>query len=87
MADEQGSDEVHKADDIGRTKITPRHVVLIVVATLLVVLAVLNLDDVSVDLLVGSVEMPLVVVIAIVAGLGFLIGWLLARRHERRRRD
>jgi uncharacterized integral membrane protein len=81
------ADEIHRADDIGRTgpRLTGRHVVALVLIGLLVVLAVLNLDDVSVDLIAGSVELPLVVLIAIAGGLGFLAGWLVFRRRERRR--
>ena len=81
------ADEIHRADDIGRSRprISGRHVVALVLIGLLVVIAVLNLDDVSVDLIGGSVEMPLIVLIAIAGGLGFLAGWLVARRRERRR--
>jgi uncharacterized integral membrane protein len=81
------AEEIHRADDIGRSRprITGRHVVALVLIGLLVVIAVLNLDDVSVDLIAGSVEMPLIVLIAIAAGIGFLAGWLVSRRRERRR--
>jgi uncharacterized integral membrane protein len=81
------ADEIHRADDIGRTgpRLTGRHVVALVLIGLLVVLAVLNLDDASVDLIVGSVELPLVVLIALAGGIGFLAGWLVFRRRERRR--
>jgi uncharacterized integral membrane protein len=81
------AEEIHRADDIGRSRprITGRHVVALVLIGLLVVIAVLNLDDVSVDLIAGSVEMPLIVLIVIAAGIGFLAGWLVTRRRERRR--
>jgi uncharacterized integral membrane protein len=81
------AEEIHRADDIGRSRprITGRHVVALVLIGLLVVIAVLNLDDVSVDLIAGSVEMPLIVLIAIAAGIGFLAGWLVSRHRERRR--
>jgi uncharacterized integral membrane protein len=81
--------EIHRADDIGRARprMTPRHVIALILVALLVIIAILNLDDVSVDLLIGSVEMPLIVLIAIVGGIGFLVGWLLSRRRERRDRD
>jgi uncharacterized integral membrane protein len=62
-------------------------VIALILVALLVIIAILNLDDVSVDLLIGSVEMPLIVLIAIVGGIGFLVGWLLSRRRERRDRD
>jgi uncharacterized integral membrane protein len=81
------ADEIHRADDIGRTRprMSGRHVVALILIGLLVVVAVLNLDDVSVDLIAGSVEMPLIVLIAISGGIGFLAGWLFFRRRERRR--
>ena len=80
------ADEIHRADDIGRTRprVTTRHVIALILIGLLVVVAVLNLDDVSVDLIAGSVEMPLIVLIAISAGIGFLAGWMFSRRRERR---
>ena len=90
MADDQihNSDEVHRADDIGRTRprMSGRHIVALVLVGVLVVVALLNLDDVSVDLIVGSVEMPLIVIIALSGGIGFLVGWLFFRRRERRQR-
>jgi uncharacterized integral membrane protein len=81
------ADEIHRADDIGRTRprLSSRHVVALILIGLLVVVAVLNLDDVSVDLIAGSVEMPLIVLIAISGGVGFLVGWLFFRSRERRR--
>jgi uncharacterized integral membrane protein len=81
------ADEMHRADDIGRSgpKLSGRHVVALVLVGILVVIAVLNLDDVSVDLIGGSVQMPLIVMIAISGGIGFLAGWLFFRRRERRR--
>jgi uncharacterized integral membrane protein len=90
VADDQihNSDEVHRADDIGRTRprMSGRHIVALVLVGVLVVVALLNLDDVSVDLIVGSVEMPLIVIIALSGGIGFLVGWLFFRRRERRQR-
>ena len=86
MADDDTSGEIHRADDIGRKQLSPRSIIAIVLIGLLLILAVLNLEKVSVDLAVGSVEMPLVVLIAISGGIGFLVGWLFLRRRERRER-
>jgi uncharacterized integral membrane protein len=90
VADDQmsNSDEVHRADDIGRTRprMTGRHIAALILIGLLVVVAVLNLDDVSVDLIVGSVDLPLIAIIALSAIIGFLAGWLFFRRRERRQR-
>jgi len=83
-----GTGDIHRADDVGRTgsRFTPRHVALLVAAAVVVVLAVLNFDRVSVDLVVGSIEMPLVAMLALACGAGFLGGWWFFRRRERRRR-
>ncbi|HEY8215934.1 MAG TPA: LapA family protein [Acidimicrobiia bacterium] len=81
------ADEIHRADDVGRTRprMSGRHIAALILIGLLVVVAVLNLDDVSVDLIVDSVQVPLIVLIAVSAGVGFLAGWLFFRRRERRR--
>jgi len=82
-------EEIHRADDVGRTKPRPtaRHIVALVLIGLLVLVSVLNLDKVSIDLVVGSIELPLVVVIVVSGFVGFLIGWPLFRRREKRRQD
>ncbi len=55
------------------------------VCVLLVVLfAVLNLDDANIDLLFDSVKIPLVFVIAACALAGFLAGYLFARHLEKK---
>jgi uncharacterized integral membrane protein len=80
--------KVTRADDVGRErKLTPRHVVAIVLVALLVLVAILNLDETRVDLVVKSVKLPLFVVIAVAGFVGFAIGWLLAARREKRRRE
>ena len=81
--------KVTRADDVGREerKLTPRHVVAIVLVALLVLVAILNLDETSVDLVVRSVKLPLFVVIAVAGFVGFAIGWLLSARREKRRRE
>jgi uncharacterized integral membrane protein len=80
------ADEIHRADDVGRTRprMTARHVVGLILVAVVVVIAVLNFDTVSVDLVVGSIDMPLIVLIAVSGGIGFLAGWLFFRRRERR---
>jgi hypothetical protein len=45
---------------------------------------VLNLDDANIDLLVDSVEIPLVFVIAACALIGFLAGYLFSRHLEKK---
>ena len=87
VADDETSGEIQRADDIGRKRLSPRSIVAIVLAALLVLLAVLNLEKVSVDLAVRSVHMPLILLIALSGGIGFLVGWHFFRRRERRQRS
>jgi uncharacterized integral membrane protein len=52
---------------------------LILCAVLLALLFVLNLQDVKVHLLVATVQMPLIIALAIAALLGLLLGWAVPR--------
>lgn len=61
---------------------TVRVVVLVGLVLVLAGLVLANQDDVEVDWLFDTTEGPLVVVIAISAGLGFLLGVLVAWRHK-----
>ena len=47
---------------------------------MLLVFALVNIDEVNVDFVFDSVEVSLIVVIALCAGLGFVIGWFVGRR-------
>ena len=62
-----------------------RRIAIAILAGVAVLFAVLNFEEVSVDLLFGSVTMPLVVVIAGCLLIGGLIGWYAAGRRSRRR--
>jgi uncharacterized integral membrane protein len=53
--------------------------VLLVCGILLVLFFVLNFQKVKVNLLVASVEMPLIIALAIAAALGWLLGWAVPR--------
>ncbi|MGC1167043.1 MAG: LapA family protein [Solirubrobacterales bacterium] len=53
--------------------------VLILCAVLLALFFVLNLQSVKVHLLVATVQMPLVIALAIAAVLGLLLGWAVPR--------
>ena len=81
-------ESVVRADDVGRRKPRPRarHIIGFVLIGLLVLVAVLNFDLTSVDLLFRKIKLPLIVVIGASGAVGFAIGWLLSRRRERRRR-
>ena len=51
------------------------------IAVVLLVFALANLDDVRVDFVVDTVKAPLILVIVICAALGFVIGWFVGRRR------
>ncbi len=52
---------------------------LVVCGVLLVLFFVLNLQKVQVHLLIATVEMPLIIALAIAALLGLLLGWAVPR--------
>ena len=83
-------DEIHRADEVGRRHrwrdgegLSARELIALVLVVLVGLFAVLNLDDVRVDLLVGSVTMSLIVVIVVCALVGFVAGFVVARRRAR----
>jgi uncharacterized integral membrane protein len=53
-----------------------------VIAVVLLVFALANLDDVPIDFVVDTVNAPLILVIVICAALGFVIGWFVGRRRN-----
>ena len=58
------------------------------IGALVAVFAVLNLDEVQVNWIVGTVSTPLIVVIGITFLLGAVLGWIAhAARGRRRRRE
>jgi uncharacterized integral membrane protein len=87
MAEVSGSGEIRRADDVGKTPIKPRQVVAIVVVVVLVIIAVQNLDEQTLNILLWDVSMPLVVLLAAFGLGGFLAGWLVRGRREKRQRD
>ena len=75
-----------------RSSITPRRVVIVLLAILLLIFAVVNFDPVNVNFLLFDSDARLFTVIAVSAALGFAIGYFVGRpsREERRylrRRD
>jgi uncharacterized integral membrane protein len=77
----------HKADEAtgdpaGRDN--ARRIAIGILAAVALLFAVLNFEDVKVDLLFGSVTMPLVIVIAACLLIGGLIGAYVGRRGRRR---
>ncbi|HET6449634.1 MAG TPA: LapA family protein [Conexibacter sp.] len=74
----------HEADAAGRSKReNARRLAIGILAAAALVFAILNFEDVKVDLLFGSVTMPLVIVIAGCLLIGGLIGAYLGRRGRR----
>jgi uncharacterized integral membrane protein len=63
---------------------TARLVAVAVLAILATLFAVLNLDEVEVDLLFGSSEVPLIVVIVACLLIGAIFGAVLETRRRRR---
>ena len=53
-----------------------------VIGALAVLFAVLNLDDVEVNWIIGTWDTPLIVVIALSLILGAMVGWFLSRRRS-----
>ena len=78
----------HKGDDVAGARSrreNARRIAIGILAAVAVLFAVLNLDSVKVNLLLGSVTMPLVIVIAACLLIGGLIGAYVGRRGRRSR--
>ena len=73
------------ATDARSRRESTRRVAIAILAAVALLFAVLNFDDVKVDLLFGSVTMPLVIVIAACLLIGGLIGAYAGRRAKRSR--
>jgi uncharacterized integral membrane protein len=65
---------------------TARDLSVLAVVVVAVVFAVVNIDSVKVDWIVGSSKAPLIIVIAISVIAGFVLGWYGQRSGARRRR-
>jgi uncharacterized integral membrane protein len=61
--------------------LTTRQWISLVLAIVLALFFVLNLQKVEVDLIVATVELPLVIALGIAALLGMLLAWALRRRR------
>jgi uncharacterized integral membrane protein len=64
---------------------TAREAFGVLVLVLILVFALVNLEDAPIDLVVGQVTLPIFFVIAVPALIGFVIGLLFQHRRERRR--
>jgi uncharacterized integral membrane protein len=74
-----------KDDQFGERSIDVKAIVAIAIGVLLLVFAVVNLNDVKVDWVVATWEVPLIVVIVVSGLLGALIAGLIRRRREKSR--
>ena len=81
--DVHGSDEVRRADEIGGDGPNIRVIVGIGIVAALVLFALLNTQEVKIDLLAGSIQARLIVVIAISS----IAGFLFFRRREKHRQN
>jgi uncharacterized integral membrane protein len=77
------NDEVsEKTERRIRTRQTLRVLILLILAAVLVVWALANTDDVEVDWLFDTSTVPLVIVIAVSAVVGFVLGLLAGQRRR-----
>ncbi|HEU5302836.1 MAG TPA: LapA family protein [Acidimicrobiia bacterium] len=86
-ASDRRSDDVRRADEIGGDGPNVRVIVGVGIVAALVLFALLNFQEIKIDLLVGSIRARLIVVIAVSALAGFLAGFLFFRRREKHRQD
>ena len=85
--DTGGSGDLRKADEIGGEGPNVRVIVGLIIVAALVLFALLNFQEIKIDLLVGSIRARVIVVIALSALAGFVAGFLFFRRREKRRQD
>jgi uncharacterized integral membrane protein len=70
-----------------RWRVTAREVIGIVILVLVLVFALVNLEDAKIDFVVDQVTMPILFVIAVPALVGFVAGVLVQHHRSKRRRD
>jgi lipopolysaccharide assembly protein A len=66
-------------------RLTPGQIVALIIVLLAVVFVIQNREPVSVQLLGARLSAPLWLLLTIMAGVGLLIGFLLARRRASRK--
>jgi len=84
---DRGSDEVRRADEYGGDGPNVRVIVGVGIVAAVVLFALLNFQEIKIDLLVGSIRARLIVVITVSALAGFVAGFLFFRRREKHRQD
>ena len=81
------SGPIQRADDIGRAqrrRLSARQIGAIVLVGAIVVFAIANTQDATIDFIFGDVTLPLFVVIAVIGLIGFGAGWLVRGRRDKR---
>jgi len=80
------TDEQPPAAQPAKWRPSPREVGAFILVLVVLVFALANFQDIKIDVVFGSVTMPLFFVITVPALLGFGAGMLVQRRRARRRR-
>ena len=62
--------------------VTPKQVIIGVLVVVVLVLAIANSKKVTVDFVVGDIDMPLFLVIVGTALIGWVVGWFMGRSRE-----
>jgi uncharacterized integral membrane protein len=66
---------------------TAREILAVLVVVLILVFALINLEDAKIDFVFGQVTIPIFFVIAVPALIGFVSGLIFQHYRERRHRD
>ena len=64
-----------------------RQIGAIILVVVIVVFALANTQDATIDFIFGDITLPLFVVIAVIGLLGFGAGWLVRGRRAKRERE
>jgi uncharacterized integral membrane protein len=67
-----------------RNRLTGRQIGAIVLGAVILIFAIANTQEATIDFVFGDVTMPLFVVIAVIGLIGFGAGWLVRGRRDKR---
>jgi uncharacterized integral membrane protein len=76
-----------EGSNTSKRDINGKFIAIGVLALILVVFALVNTHDVSVDFLVATVDASMIVVIVVAAVVGFALGWLFAVHRANRNKS
>ena len=74
----------HPTDQPRATRSPVRTWLVYLLIALAALFAVLNLDEVEVNWIIGTWQTPLLVVILVSVAIGGAVGWIMARRNRAR---